>query len=800
MNNLIRFVFFLLCFTNVVEMQAQSFFTLMDDDWKFALGKDEQAKETAYDDKNWRTVFLPHDWGIEDLPGTSSPFSPDAVNGVSVGFTTGGTGWYRKWITIGPQQKDKIVKLYFEGIYMNADVWINGKQLGTHPYGYTSFWYDITNDVKPGKNLLVVRVKHEGRTSRWYAGSGVYRHVWLHTSEKLSIQPWHTVVATQEIVKSNALLAIRSWIVNSSDNDANVKLVTRVLNQKGVIMDVSIIDKKIPRGDTISFLRHCYVAGASLWSPDKPVLYTVVEELHHNGVWVDKTETKTGIRTIAWDTKNGFQLNGKTIKLKGGCVHQDNGPLGVKAFDRAEERRVELLKASGYNALRCSHNPPSTAFLDACDRLGMMVIDEAFDMWADRKNQQDYHLYFNEWWKRDVESMVLRDRNHPSIIMWSTGNEIPKREQPQVVEVAKKISDHIRSLDSTRPITCGVNGVEPNKDPFFSTLDIAGYNYARDKYDSDHVRLPQRVMMAAESFPLEAFDYWMAVKDKPWVIGDFVWTAFDYIGEASIGWLGYPQNKNFYPWNLAYCGDIDVCGWKRPQSYYRDALWKTNQLGLFVSPPVPSFSQTNPKPEPWSKWNWADVVADWNWSGPGKDYRDSLLTVTTYSSCDEVELRLNGKSLGRKPTNRSTRFIASWQVPYRSGTLMAVGYTKGRMVNSSKLVTAAPPAVVKLTADRTILKAGGQDLSYITVELTDKNGVLNPKAENNIQFEIEGPAVIEAVGNANPVSIESYQLPQRKAWRGKCLVIVRAGHNAGNVVLKASGDGLKLAIMKLTVR
>ncbi|HWJ28157.1 MAG TPA: glycoside hydrolase family 2 TIM barrel-domain containing protein, partial [Flavisolibacter sp.] len=360
-------------------------------------------------------------------------------------------------------------------------------------------------------------------------------------------------------------------------------------------------------------------------------------------------------------------------------------------YDRAEERRVEILKSNGFNAIRCAHNPPSPAFLEACDRLGMLVIDEAFDMWRQGKNVDDYHLYFDDWWQKDIESMVYRDRNHPSVIMWSIGNEIPNRDKPEVAAVAKKLADHIRSVEPTRAITCGVNGIEENKDPFFSALDVAGYNYGKDKYESDHQRLPKRVMFATESLPFEAFDYWAGVTDHDWVIGDFVWTAFDYIGEASLGWLGYPQKANFYPWNLAYCGDIDICGWKRPQSYYRDALWKKDQLSLFVKPPKPSYD-TNANKASWSHWEWRDAVSDWNWKG----YEKKPLQVEIYSSCEEVELFLNGRSLGRKETNRSNKFMAIWEVPYQAGMLKAVGYTGNQQKAVAELHTAGKPVQIKL--------------------------------------------------------------------------------------------------------
>jgi beta-galactosidase len=531
------------------------------------------------------------------------------------------------------------------------------------------------------------------------------------------------------------------------------------------------------------------------------VLYTAVSEVYRAALLSDRVETKFGIRTLVFDVAQGFLLNGQPLKLKGGCLHHDNGPLGARAFDRAEERRVELLKASGYNALRLAHNPPSPAFLEACDRIGMMVIDEAFDMWREGKNPHDYHLFFNEWWQRDIESMVARDRNHPAVIMWSIGNEIPNRHKPEVVKLAQELANYVRKLEPTRPVTSAVNDLREDKDPYFATLDVAGYNYAAgvdhqksSLYEFDHKRVPNRIMFGSESYPLAAFESWMNVLDHPYVIGDFVWTAFDYLGEASIGWRGYWQEQNFYPWNLAYCGDIDSCGWKRPQSYYRDTLWKNDQVSLFVRPPQPSFP-LNPKRQSWSKWHWFDDAASWNWQG----HENKPLEVNAYASCEEVELFLNGNSLGKKPTNRSTAYTATWTVAYQSGVLKAIGYRAGKQVNSAELKSAGPAVLIKLTADRTSVGADGQDLSYVTVELLDERGVRNPVAENLISFAVAGPGSIVAVANANPVSTESYQQPQRKAWQGRCLLILKSGKQPGEITLTASAKGLRSAKVVITV-
>lgn len=766
---------------------------LFDNNWSFFRGGALGAEQPDFNDSKWRKVDLPHDWSIEDLPGTKSPFNPAAISQVSGGFTTGGTAWYRKIFTVPATQQGNRVIIQFDGVYMNAAVFVNGQNIGDHPYGYTSFWFDITDKIKFGeKNVIAVEVKNEGQNSRWYSGSGIYRHVWLKVINQVHIAQWGTSITTPEVSIASAKVSVATKVLNEGNKDDSVQCLTHLLNNANEEIGVIKSDGVIKAGSSFSFNQDAFIPHPALWSCESPDLYTAVTEIIVNGKQTDQEETVFGIRKIRFDAKNGFQLNDKTVKLKGGCFHNDNGPLGSKAYDRAEERKVELLKASGFNAVRCAHNPPSPAFLAACDRLGVLVIDEAFDCWKYGKNPYDYHLYFNDWWKKDIESMVLRDRDHPSVIMWSIGNEIPEKGSPEGVQTAKTLASFVRDTDPTRPVTSAVNDLNPNKDPYFESLDVGGYNYPvynydknQTTYEADHTRLPNRVMVCTESFALEAFGSWMEVVDHPYVIGDFVWTAWDYIGEASIGWRGYIQKTDFYPWNLAYCGDIDICGWKRAQSYYRDALWKPDQLSIFVTPPRPTFP-VNPKREEWSKWNWLDAAANWNWKG----YENKPLAVNVYSSCKEVELFLNGKPLGKKETNRATKYIATWDVLYHTGTLTAVGYDGDKKVSTATLKTALRPVTIQATADRSQIKANNQDLSYVTVELTDANGTLNPIAENLLHFKLEGPGEIVGVGNANPMSLESDQLPQRKAWQGKCLVIVKSQEKPGIIKLTISSDGM----------
>jgi|WetSurMetagenome_2_1015567.scaffolds.fasta_scaffold05679_5 beta-galactosidase len=774
---------------------------LFDQGWKFHLGGAQGAENPSFNDSAWRNIDLPHDWSIEDLPGIVSPFSINAVSQVSGGFTTGGTGWYRKAFSIPSSQSGKCFRILFEGVYMNAEVYLNGIRLGEHPYGYTSFWYDITDKMKPGsENMLAVKVRNEGENSRWYSGSGIYRHVWLQVLDPVHIGTWGVSVTTQKVTSQEAWMIIRTTVVNKDSAGSKITLASTVLRPDGLNAGESQTDTVVPTGEPSEISQRIVIRQPELWSTELPVLYRLVSEIRVNGNVADRKITDFGIRTISFDAVNGFILNGKPMKLKGGCIHHDNGPLGAKAYDRAEERKAQLLKSSGFNAIRTSHNPPSPALLNACDRLGMLVMDEAFDMWNEEKNPADYHLYFNDWWKEDVRSMILRDRNHPSVIMWSIGNEIPNRHKPEVIAVAGKLAAFVRNLDPSRPVTSAVNDLKPDKDPYFAVLDVAGYNYAsggdhnqQNLYELDHDRVPSRIMAGTESFPLEAFGSWMDVLDHPYVIGDFVWTAFDYIGEASIGWRGYFQKQDFFPWNLAFCGDIDICGWKRPQSYYRDALWKENQLTIWVTPPVPSF-EPNPERQSWSKWQWLDAAKRWNWEG----YEGKELEVTVYSSCEQVELFLNGRSLGKKPVSRQTKFMATWKVGYEPGILSATGFTGKKKAAAAEIRTSGAPANIRLTADRSTIKADGQDLCYVTVEIEDSRGINNPLAENDIRFSLDGPGKIIGVGNANPVSLESFVQPVRKAWHGRCLAIIRSGKQAGKIILKATADGLNKASIEIT--
>ena len=659
--------------------------------------------------------------------------------------------------------------------------------------------YDITDYLAYDQdNVIAVQVKNEGNNSRWYAGSGLYRHVWLTVTNPLHIITHGTYITTPTVTREMAEVVVETSIVNNYPSGNDVVIETVITDDAGNRVASIKADKKINAGNTDVFTQKTEIESPQLWSPDTPYLYNVTTRIYANNHLEDEYKSTFGIRSVSVDAQKGLLLNGVPLKLKGGCVHHDNGPLGAKAYDRAEERKVELMKANGYNAVRASHNPPSTAFLNACDRLGLLVIDEAFDMWEHGKNPQDYHLYYKTNWRKDVEVMLKRDRNHPSVIMWSIGNEIPAMQMEEVVNNARMMTSYIHELEPTRPVTAGLNNLGEELNAFMEVLDVCGYNYAVGgyavgKYAMDIRNHPKRVIYGSESYAFDACDAWADVEANTAVIGDFIWTAIDYIGEASIGWHGYPQSNSVYPWTLAYCGDIDICGWKRPQSYYRDAFWSDEPVvSLFVHSPVSSFEPLKRERINWSRWHYKDLVAKWNWPG----FENKSLKVESYSSCDSVELFLNNQSLGMKETGRKCKYMATWQVPYAPGELKAVGYKAGKKVFSA-LETNAVASHLKLSADRNAIFADNQDLSYVTVELRDDYDRLDIDAENLIDFEVKGPAVIAGVGNANPVSLESYTQPRRKAWRGKCLVILKSTADAGEITLTATTPGMEAA--KITI-
>jgi beta-galactosidase len=742
-----------------------------------------------------------HEAGIRSV--RVGPFDPgQSEGGASTGHVVGGTGWYRKHFTLTPADGDKLVAVRFDGVYMNADVWINGHLLGNHPYGYTGFEFDLTPYLKPAgqENVLAVRVHNEGKNSRWYSGSGIYRHTWLTVTNLIHVPTWGVSVTTPVVSREKAVVKIASEVRNATDTEADVVVRARLLDAKGEAVQTTESKLHLPGSETRTVEQSVDVRAPKLWSPDSPALYSAEIEIVAAGQTLDIASIRFGIRQIEVDATNGFRLNGQMLKLKGGCLHHDNGPLGSAAIDRAEERRVELMKANGFNAIRTSHNPPSPAFLDACDRLGILVIDESFDCWEVGKNGQDYSVYFKDWAGRDIASMVRRDRNHPSVVIWSIGNEIPEQFRAEATQ--KMLREAVLTHDTTRPITqaiCSDWSKGWNWDQFsdvgFKHLDIGGYNYHPEKYESDHARNPARVMMGTESYPKDFFDYWSLVEQHSYIIGDFVWTAMDYFGESGIGhtWLSNEKDSFLkpWPWFNAWCGDIDVCGFKKPQSYYRDVVWRRSQIEMAVHAPLPDGVT-----EGVSGWGWPDEIRSWNW--PGQEGKP--LQVAVYSRCDSVRLELNGKVIGEKAATAATKLTAQFDVPYQPGELRAVGLIGGKPVASAILRTAGEPKEIRLTADRSTLRADRNDLAYVTVEIVDQHGTVVPTAAIPIRFTVTGAGELAATGSAAPSDTSSFHVPVRKSYKGRCLAILRPQGGPGQITLQAEADGLKAATIIVPIR
>lgn len=815
-----------------------------DSGWKFLLGDPSNAEAPSFDDASWRSVNLPHDWSIEG--------PPDAKNatGAGGGYFPAGIGWYRRTFGAPMDWKGKRISIEFDGVASNATIYLNGQKLGVHPYAYTSFAFNLTPRLRYGqRNVLAVRVDcSEQPSSRWYTGSGVYRHVRVVVTDPTHIAHWGVFVTTREASSSSTNVLLSTRVANDTSDPAEVLLETTLIDPAGKNVGASQEKVSIAADGDSEAKQEIAVANPVLWSPESPVLYQAVSRVLKNGQVVDDVVTPFGIRSLAWSAEKGLLLNGKSIKLTGGSVHHDNGLLGAMAFDRAEERKVGLLKAAGHNAVRTAHNPPSPAFLDACDRLGLLVLDEPFDVWKASKVKFDYGRYFDEWWQRDISSMVLRDRNHPSIVIWGIGNEIPELTVERGRVIGKALADQVRSLDGTRPLTLAYPGSTsaPNSEAVFSLLDITGYNYnIQANCKADHSRLPSRIMLTTESMPPKAFQLWEITHDNPFVIGEFTWTAMDYLGESGAGvWsIGSPERAEKaqqmlanmpnpgmidqlfqglangasieetiaktvadpnaqamrallfrgYPWHAANCGDIDLTGHRKPQSHYRDILWNGgNRIYATVRLPDP----------PEGKkiiavgWTVYPTLPSWTWPG----HEGKPLQVEVYSGAERVRLFLNDKLIGEKPTGREQEFKATFDVPYAPGKLKVVGIRAGRVVVEQELVTTGAPALLRLTADHSELSADSQDLAYVTVEAIDAEGRLAMNADQQVHCSISGPGVIAGLGNADGQSTASYQGDALTLFHGRGLVVVRSSKIAGKIQLNATAAGLSGASISLTSR
>lgn len=725
---------------------AQSSKQSFDIGWKFIEQDVQSAHVVTFDDSKWQSVDLPHDWDIYHSPKADAP----TENGG--GYFPAGTGWYRKKFTLNPETAKNISWwLHFEGVYQNCQVFVNGTQVGRHFYGYTPFKVNITPYIAKGVNTVAVKVNNsEQPNCRWYSGSGIYRHVWLEKYDEAKMDdPEKLFVRTEKVYGMSA---------DGTHADS-------------AVVSISYDGKH----DETRMIRN-----VELWSPQHPKLYELK---------VGELTVKHGIRTFEYDAKRGFILNGQPTLINGACVHHDNGVIGAMAFDAAEIRKVRLMKEAGFNLIRTSHNPQTRAMLDACDSIGMMVVDEAFDGWYSEKTAHDYHIAIDSCYKEDITAMVLRDRNHPCIISWSIGNEVIERKEIKVIQTAQKFKDVITSLDRTRPVTealCAWDSDWEIYDPHAAVLDIVGYNYMMHKAESDHERCPQRVMWQTESYPRDAFGNWKHTAERPYIIGDMVWTGLDYLGESAIGQFHYEgeprvehYQANHFPYHGAYCGDVDLTGWRKPISHYRDMLWNTKEgssdIYLAVREPNDYYRGRISETQ-WSVW---PTWESWNWSGwEGKDIEAEI-----YTKAPKVRLYLNEQLIAEKEVNINTEYKAIIKLPYQPGVLKAVSCdANGKELSASILRTSGVPAGFRLTADRNQIKADGQDLAYIKLEVIDKDGNPVPDATIPVTVNVKGHGTLLAAASANLKDLEPKTSPNVTTYKGQAIIVVRSGKSKAQKV------------------
>jgi beta-galactosidase len=711
------------------------------------------------------------------------------------------------------------VELRFDGVYQNADIWLNGTHLGFHPYGYTSFAFDLTPHLnRAGPNVLAVRVDNSGRNSRWYSGSGIYRHTWLTVTGPVRIPLWGVWVTTPVVAEQRSTAHVEVSVANLGAQPSSARVRVTVLSPHGhVVATREAPAQDVAAGGTAVCSVDVPIDRAALWSPDSPSLYTARADVLVRGRVVDTVGTTFGIRSLVWNGEVGFLLNGTPVKVDGGCIHSDHGPLGMVALDRSEERKIEILKAAGFNAIRTAHNPPTPSQLDACDRLGMLVMDEAFDVWDTGKNPQDYSLHFAEWWERDLTSLLLRDRNHPSVVIWSLGNEITDNTGGQR---GAQLAALVRSLDRTRPITLGGGSTFSPADPSWQYVDVGDvhYNANGKTYGPMHAAHPERAMTQSESFPATIFQDVAFVQANTWAVGNWVWAAWDYLGESGIGktpippvgtgatfgdqdvmpgwniartlhhsWggFGYP-----YPYFQANCGDLDLIGQRKPQNHWRAAVTGRSPVELLVERPAPPGLE---QVAPW--WGYYDELTSWTWDvEPGHP-----MIVHAYTPGDSVRLLLNGTELPTGPAVPE-RGMATLTVPYAAGELTAVASRNGTEIGRTTLRTVGAPAALRLRSDVDDLSTSRDDLAHVLVEVIDRHGHVVPDAVLGVTFEISGAGGLAAVGNGNPHNVDSFTQPHRFTWHGKALAILRPAKQPGRLTLTARAPGVRPAALTLKVR
>ncbi len=786
--------------------------------WRFLEDATVYASAVEFDDSQWRIVDLPHDWSVEDFAVQDSlhigPFFKAMKEGQDTGYLRGGTGWYRKKWTLSPQHAGKEVYILFDGVQTEMQLWVNGQEVGNHVYGYTPFYFNITPylNAAGSENQLAIRVHNPEQNSRWFAGAGIYRSVSLIVVNPLHVGIWGVWVNTAHLREAQADLDLSVTLVNRGEQNAEAVVKAEISSPEGSIVSRAEKDCMVAPQSSAATKMMLTVDHPILWDTEHPHLYQAEITVLQQGKPVGRYCQTFGIRTIEFSAEKGFLLNGQPTLLKGACMHHDNGLLGAAAFRRAEYRRVEIMKNNGFNAIRCAHNPPSQYFLDACDELGMLVMDESFDMWMRPKRPNDYHRHYAEWWKKDTEAMLLRDRNHPSVIMWSIGNEVPERAEPSGLVIAREARDFIKALDPTRPVTQAICDFWDNPKlkwddtaPAFAQMDIACYNYKSDMYESDHAKYPQRIMCGSETFPMQVDFNWELMNKHPFVLGEFVWVGMDYLGEATVGKSLYKSDPRAevpffmpWPWYISNMGDIDILGNKKPQSYYRDVVWGQSHLELSVHEPIPAGMH-----EIVFYWGWPREYQCWNWHG----HEGEPLWVSVYSSYPQVRLELNGRVIGQKnisdPAEPQQPFLTSgnlkgisqfrayFQVPYEPGELKAVGIKDGQEMESRTLATTGPAFALRLQPEEPIIKACKGDIGYVAVAMVDAQGRVIPTDSSQVKINVSGEGRLIGAGNASPLVSGSFQDDEMNLYRGRGLVIVRSTGKKGKITIVAESEGVR---------
>ena len=756
-----------------------------DSDWRFLKGDAPGAEKADFDDGAWRKLDLPHDWSIE------GPFDEKNPTGGAGGFLPAGVGWYRKHFSLPIGFQEQRVFIDFDGVMANSDVWINGFHLGKRPYGYVSFRYELTGHLNFGNdkpNVISVRADNSGQpASRWYTGAGIYRHVRLVVTNAVHLEHWGTFVSTPQVSSEQATLRVQSEVINQSQSAQTVSIHVEVFDPNGrVVQTTETKPQNINAGAMSSFTQDLAIRNPQLWDLDHPNVYRVVARLREGKTTVDDETVRFGIREFHFDADTGFWLNGRNFKVKGVCLHHEASASGAAVPLRAWERRLEMLKQLGVNAIRTAHNPPAPEFLDLCDRMGFIVMDELFDCWTVAKNPYDYHLYFKEWSNIDVRDIVRRDRNHASVIIYSAGNEIhdtPKSEMAKQILTSLVATFH--ENDSTRPVTQAL--FRPNVSHDYDNgladiLDVVGQNYRENEILAAHRQKPSRKILGTENGHDRTV--WLPLRDNPPYAGQFLWSGIDYLGE-SRAWPTIAYNS----------GLLDRTGTPRPLAFQRQSWWSDQPMVYIARRVAPAqLLPTDPGYGTPAQERRPQVLFS-DWTPRNIEAHDE--NVEVYSNCEQVELFLNGTSLGAKPrpADDSPRV---WNVPFAPGTLRATGSNGGRAVANYELRTAGKPSQILLAADRGTIAATWDDVSYVTVTVADPNGVIVPNAQDLVTFKIAGPGIIAAVDSADNNSHEPFQASERRAYQGRCFVMIKSTSASGRITLAASAQGLKSSSITIT--